>query len=94
MARGEALRGWVCAARHLALDRLPVYLTVGRDHGLLVHTAGWADDGLVVVNLWPSPDGSERAARDTRRAGVIQQQGLRPEQFRREHFDTIRYVVF
>jgi len=76
------------------LETEPVMTSGGRDHGLLVHAAGRADDGLVVVNLWPSPHGSKRAARDTRRAGVIQQHGLRPEQFRREHFDTIRYVVF
>ena len=26
---------------------------VGRDHGLILHTAAPSDDGLVVVNLWP-----------------------------------------
>ena len=72
----------------------PVMTTVGRDHGLLLHAAARADDGLVVVNLWPAADGSEAAARDARRAGVIQQHGLRPDQFRREHFETIGCVVF
>ena len=32
---------------------------VGRDHGLLAHVAAPTDEGLVMVNVWPSPDGSE-----------------------------------
>ena len=44
---------------------------VGRDHGLLVHAAAATDDGLVMVNVWPSPEGSEAAARDPRRLGEL-----------------------
>jgi hypothetical protein len=37
---------------------------VGRDHGLILHAAARADDGLLMVNLWPSQEESEAAARD------------------------------
>ena len=67
---------------------------VGRDHGLIVHSAAKTDDGLVIVNLWPSKDGSEAAARDPRRAEVIRQNGLRPEEISPEHFEVADYVVF
>ena len=51
---------------------------VGRDHGLLVHAAAATDDGLVMVNVWPSPEGSEAAARDPRRLGVLAEIGVGP----------------
>jgi hypothetical protein len=76
------------------LETEPVMTSVGRDHGLLLHAAAKAPDGLVVVNVWPSIDGSEAAARDARRAGVVRHHALTPDRFRREHFDTIGCVVF
>jgi hypothetical protein len=74
------------------LETEPVMTSVGRDHGLLLHAAAKADDGLVVVN--PSIDRSEAAAQDPRRGEVIQHHALRPDQFRREHLETIGCVVF
>ncbi len=67
---------------------------VGRDHGLILHTAARTDEGLVIVNLWPSRAGSEAASRDPRRADVIRQHGVHPEQIRPEHFESAEYVVF
>jgi len=66
---------------------------VGRDNGLLLHATAKTDDGLLIVNLWPSMEGSEGAARDPRRQGVLQQLGLRPEQFNREHYEVADYVT-
>ena len=66
---------------------------VGRDHGLIVHAAAPAEDGLVVVNLWPSRAGSEAAARDPRRAGEVDRHGL-AGRIRPSHFDVTDYVVF
>jgi hypothetical protein len=37
---------------------------VGRDHGLILHAGAKTGDGFMVLNLWPSKDGSETAARD------------------------------
>ena len=65
---------------------------VGRDHGLILHSAAKTDEGLLIINLWPSKEGSE--ARDPRRAGVIRQHGLDPERIRREHFEVADYIVF
>jgi hypothetical protein len=67
---------------------------VGRDHGLLVHAVARTGEGLLIVNLWPSPDGSRTAAQDSRRNRVIRDHGLQPEQMRRRHHDVARYVIF
>lgn len=67
---------------------------VGRDHNLILHAAAATDDGLLVVNLWPSKQGSEAAARDPRRLGEIQRNGLDPRQMSREHHDVARFVLF
>jgi hypothetical protein len=67
---------------------------VGRDHGLIAHAAAKTDDGVVIVNLWPSKDGSEAAARDPRRLRVLQEAALGPDQIRREHHEVADYVVF
>ena len=67
---------------------------VGRDHGVILHSAAKTDEGLLIINLWPSKEGSEAAARDPRRAGVIRQHGLDPERIRREHFEVADYIVF
>jgi hypothetical protein len=67
---------------------------VGRDHGLLVHAAAATDDGLVMVNVWPSPAGSEAAARDPRRLGELAAPGLEPGQLTREHHEAAHVVLF
>jgi hypothetical protein len=67
---------------------------VGRDHGLIVHAVAKTDEGLLILNLWPSEQGSEAAARDPRRLGALQQHGLAPEQIRREHHQVENYVLF
>jgi hypothetical protein len=67
---------------------------VGRDHGLILHAAGKTDDGMLVVNLWPSKDESEAAARDPRRLDVLEQTGLTPGDISREHYEIASYEVF
>jgi hypothetical protein len=67
---------------------------VGRDHGLILHAAAKTDEGLLVVNLWPSKDGSEAAARDPRRLSVLEQSGLKPGHISREHHEVAAYEVF
>jgi hypothetical protein len=67
---------------------------VGRDHGLILHAAAPTGDGLLIVNLWPSRDGSEAAAGDPRRHAALRHAGLGAEQQRKEHHVLERYVVF
>jgi hypothetical protein len=67
---------------------------VGRDHGLILHAAAQTGDGLLILNLWPSKDGSEAAARDPRRLGAIREHGLTSEQIRPEHHLVESYVLF
>jgi hypothetical protein len=44
---------------------------VGRDHDLILHAATRTEDGLMVVNLWPSKEESEAASRDQRRMAEV-----------------------
>ena len=67
---------------------------VGRDHGLIVHAAAKTDSGFLVVNLWPSKENSEAAARDPRRSEVIQRADISPDQIDREHHRVAHSVVF
>lgn len=67
---------------------------VGRDHGLILHAGAKTDSGFLVVNLWPSKEGSEAAARDPRRLDVIERAEISPEQIRREHHHVAHFVVF
>jgi mannose-6-phosphate isomerase-like protein (cupin superfamily) len=67
---------------------------VGRDHGLILHAGAKTDDGLLVVNLWPSQKESEAAARDRRRLEVLERAELDPGEIRREHHEVERFVVF
>jgi hypothetical protein len=61
---------------------------VGLDHGLLVHAAARTHTGMLVVNLWPSRDGSLSAAADPRRLQSLAASGLSPEQIHHEHHDV------
>jgi len=71
----------------------PTMTSVGRDHGLILHAAAKADDGLLVVNLWRSKNHSEAAAADPRRRAVITGHGLGPERFRRSHYEVAHHVL-
>ena len=51
---------------------------VGHDHGLVLHAGARTDAGLLIVNLWPSRDGSQAAAADPRRLAAMRQQGALP----------------
>ena len=67
---------------------------VGRDHGLILHAAATPEEDLLIVNLWPSRDGSEAAARDQRRLGVIADHDVEANQIRPRHYDVANYVLF
>jgi hypothetical protein len=82
----ELADAYTCSAETMA--------AVGRDHGLLVHAAARSDDGLILVNLWPSPAGSESAAQDPRRLEVLRGLDLPPGAFQREHHDVVNYDLF
>jgi len=47
-----------------------------------------------MVNVWPSPDGSEAAARDPRRLGQLAAAGLGPGRLTREHHHAAHVVLF
>ena len=67
---------------------------VGRDHGLILHAAAKTDEGLLIVNLWPSKDGSEAAAQDQQRLDVIERENLDPSQIQPEHHEVEDYTIF
>jgi hypothetical protein len=71
-----------------------VMSAVGRDHGLILHAAAATDDGFLIVNLWPSKEGSWAAARDPRRLAVLERAEISPDQIHREHHEIADFVVF
>ncbi len=66
---------------------------VGRDHGLVLHGAAVTEDGLLIVNVWPSADGSQAAAADPRRLRVLARHGLEPADLRKEHHELAELLV-
>lgn len=66
---------------------------VGRDHGLIPHAAAKTDSGFLIVNLWPSKENSEAAARDPRRLRVIERAAIDPDQIHREHHEVAQFEV-
>jgi hypothetical protein len=58
------------------------------------HAGATTDSGFLIVNLWPSKERSEAAARDRRRAGVIERAGISPDLIRREHHEVAHFVAF
>jgi len=71
-----------------------VMTEVGRDHGLILHAAAQTEEGLLIVNLWTSSEGSESAARDPRRLAVLREGGVGAAQIHPEHHDVVNHVVF
>ena len=61
---------------------------VGRDHGLILHAAARTEDGLMVVNLWPSREESEAAAGDRRRIAEAARHGLDQRRISRDHYEV------
>jgi hypothetical protein len=81
---------------HLVADYRRAYAVMdqlGHDHGLILHAGARTGDGLLLVKLWPSRDGSEAAAADPRRLAAMEQAALTPNQFHREHHELERYFV-
>jgi hypothetical protein len=66
---------------------------VGRDHGLILHAGAKTGTGLLVVNLWPSKNGSEAAAADPRRLAALERAAVMLDKLQREHYEVDRYVV-
>jgi hypothetical protein len=67
---------------------------VGQAHGLILHAGAQTDSGFLVVNLWPSKECSEAAARDPRRLDVLERAEISLDQIRREHHQVAQLVVF
>ncbi len=66
---------------------------VGRDHGLLLHATAATEDGLLIVNVWPSAEGSEVAAADPRRLRVLARHALEPDALQKEHHELAELQV-
>ena len=66
---------------------------VGHDHGLVLHAAARTPEGLLILNLWPSEEGSLSAAADPRRHSALARHGVSPGSQRREHHVLERYVI-
>ncbi len=61
---------------------------VASEHNQLLHAAAFTDDGMVMVNVWPTQEDCEASAADPRRIAVLRSGGIRPE-----HVQNERYAV-
>ncbi len=66
---------------------------VGRDHGLILHAGAKTEDGLLVVNLWPSREESDAAAADPRRLAVLESHQPQVTDMRKEHHELEHCLV-
>jgi hypothetical protein len=66
---------------------------VGRDHDLILHAAAKTEEGLMVVNLWPSKEESEAASRDQRRIAEVARHDLHSRRISREHYELENWQV-
>jgi hypothetical protein len=66
---------------------------VGRDHDLILHAAARTEDGLMVVNLWPSKEESEAASGDQRRIAEAERHDLDDRRISRDHYEVENWQV-
>jgi hypothetical protein len=66
---------------------------VGEDHDLILHAAARTEDGLMVVNLWPSKQESEAASRDQRRMAEAARHGLADRRISSDHYEVENWQV-
>ncbi len=66
---------------------------VGRDHGLILHAGAKTEDGLLVVNLWPSREESDAAAADPRRLAVLESHQPQVTDMSKEHNELEHCLV-
>ena len=68
---------------------------VGPENGQLSHVAAKTDEGLLIVNLWESKEGSEAASRDPEvqqaQQSATQESGISREDVRYEHYDVLNF---
>jgi hypothetical protein len=57
-------------------------------HGIISHVAAKTDEGLLVINLWESKEGSEAVAREPEIQQARQESPVDQEQVRFEHYDV------
>jgi len=68
---------------------------VGPENGQISHVAAKTDEGLLIVNLWESKEGSEAASQhpDVQQAQqeASQESGISRDQLRFEHYDVLNF---
>ena len=68
---------------------------VGPENGQLSHVAAKTDEGLLIVNLWESKEGSEAASRHPEvqqaQQSAAQESGISREDVRYEHYDVLNF---
>ena len=72
----------------------PLMDQVGHDHGLILHAGARTDDGILIVNLWPSRTAPSRPPRTRAASKRSDTSGSSPQQQRKEHHELDRYVLF
>src|SRR5215210_9454836 len=68
----------------------PVMKRKAGDYGLLAHVAARSDDGIVVVNLWESAEGSQQAWEDSEIQEAVRRPAGTARRPERPHSSTMR----
>ncbi len=66
---------------------------LGPKHGLISHVAAKTDDGVLVVNLWESKEGSEAMAKAPEIQQSREQSDVPQEAVRFEHYEVANVVT-
>jgi len=64
---------------------------VAPENGIISHVAAKTDDGLLIVNLWESKEGSEATAEHPDVQKAREDSGVPPERVTFEHYETLNY---
>lgn len=66
---------------------------VAPEHGLISHVAAKTDDGLLIVNLWESKEGSEAMARTPEVEQAREQSDIPRDAVRFEHYEVANVEI-
>lgn len=72
----------------------PVATAVGAENGMIFHLCARTDDGLLVLNLWESRDGSEATSADPRLQGAKDDVGAGDVPRSYEHYEVEQFERF
>jgi len=69
----------------------PVTMRVAPENGGMLHIAAKTDEGIVIVNLWETAEGSQATANDPEVAKAREESGIQPDQIQWEQYEVEQF---